>query len=150
MRKAKRWDKLIPEVNGKYGAPMGRATIGERPQDGTIVFDAKVPMCTCCGAYDEGGAYWGSNINKDIGELRVKFTQDKKYVEFYRSKPKMWHLHNQDKIDYFTIINPQEFWGVVEITTASQALKLIDEGVVIDERAEPVINNYFKTKILPS
>lgn len=31
------------------------------------------------GAYDKGGAYWGCPEN-----LRVKYTKDLQYIEFYR------------------------------------------------------------------
>jgi hypothetical protein len=84
--------ELIPEVNTKYGAPMGRANKGQVPmlvvsgrnnrivlKNQVKIYDKRVPMCTCCGAYDKGGAYWG--IGK---ELRVRFTKDLSYIEFYR------------------------------------------------------------------
>jgi hypothetical protein len=70
--------KIIYPVNTKYGAPMGRSNAGEKPSKGKI-FDRKVPMCTCCGAYDKGGAYFG--IGK---QLRVEYTKDLSYVRFYR------------------------------------------------------------------
>lgn len=69
-------NKIITPVNSKYGAPMGRSNIGERPTDKKI-YDCAVPMSD--GAYDRGGAYWG------IGrQLRVSYTKDLSYVEFYR------------------------------------------------------------------
>lgn len=84
-------DKIITKVNGQYGAPMGRANIGEYPHTVTsgkncrivkknqkTVFDCRVPMCND-GAYDKGGAYWG--IGK---ELRVQYTKDLSYIKFYR------------------------------------------------------------------
>ena len=68
---------------------MGRRNIGERPKtvisgrnnrtvkcNQITVFDCKVPMN---GAYDKGGAYWGFG-----SELRVSYTKDLKYVQFYR------------------------------------------------------------------
>lgn len=87
-------DKIITNVSGKYGAPMGR--IDRRPQyrysiiniegnrqlqnnaTGEVkkVFDCYVPMN---GAYDRGGAYWGLG-----SPLRVSYTKDLTYVEFYR------------------------------------------------------------------
>lgn len=92
--------ELIPEVSGKYGAPMGRANVGRQPvtvtrgrngrickKDQVKVYDKRVPMCSCCGAYDQGGAYWGSNRMGDIGQLRVRFTKDLSYIEFYRLTP---------------------------------------------------------------
>ena len=81
---------LIPEVNCQYGAPMGRANIGTQPvtvvsgpnnrivkKNQIKVYDKRVPMID--GAYDAGGAYWGCG-----SELRVRFTKDLSYVEFYR------------------------------------------------------------------
>ena len=70
-------DKIITKVNGQYGAPMGRSSKGERPND-KKVFDCAVPL-SGDGAYDRGGAYWG--IGK---QLRVRYTKDLSYVEFYR------------------------------------------------------------------
>jgi hypothetical protein len=100
-------DKIITLVNCKFGAPMGRSNVGTIPKevlpdmsDVDItdtyhynyiwiqrkkklnkklpkVFDCKVPMIDC--AYDKGGAYWG------IGrKLRVSYTKDLSYIEFYR------------------------------------------------------------------
>ena len=82
--------RTIPKVSTKFGAPMGRKNIGSEPHtitsgnNGRIVkknqvkiYDRRVPMIE--GAYDAGGAYWG------LGEeLRVRFTADLSYVEFYR------------------------------------------------------------------
>jgi hypothetical protein len=70
-------DKIITNVNCKYGAPMGRISIGEKPSD-KKVFDCRVPM-SGYGDYDRGGAYWG--IGK---ELRVSYTKDLSYIHFYR------------------------------------------------------------------
>lgn len=70
-------DKIITIVNSKYGAPMGRSNSGTRPTD-KKVYDCAVPM-SGYGEYDKGGAYWG------IGrQLRVSYTKDLSYVEFYR------------------------------------------------------------------
>lgn len=86
-------DKIITNVSTKYGAPMGRNNEGTRP--GTItsgknnrivksnqitVFDCKVTLIQ---GYDKGGVYWGSG-----DELRVSYTKDLKYIEFYRKGPK--------------------------------------------------------------
>jgi hypothetical protein len=84
-------DKIITPVNSQYGAPMGRSNV--LPQEYTVVntgrqflvvnkaskriFDCAVPMCD--GAYDKGGAYWGMGK-----QLRVKYTKDLSYIEFYR------------------------------------------------------------------
>lgn len=95
MRKNSTLAKIITEVSGKYGAPMGRNDVDNRPV--TIVngqpfvpvitahiYDCAVPMCSCCGAYDIGGAYWGSNRMNDIGQLRVQYTKDLSFIRFYR------------------------------------------------------------------
>lgn len=77
-------DSIITKVNCSRGAPMGRMNVGiDRPTD-KRVYDCRVPMCSCCGGYDRGGAYWGSNRMGDIGELRVSYTKDLSYVRFYR------------------------------------------------------------------
>ncbi len=72
--------KVIPSLDSRRGAPMGRTSIGEKPTD-KRVYDRYVPMCSCCGAYDKGGAYWGLG-----NRLRVSFTADLSYVKFYREK----------------------------------------------------------------
>ena len=82
--------KIITKVNCQYGAPMGRCNIGNRPNTITsgrnckivksnqiTIFDCYVPMN---GAYDTGGAYWGLGTKP----LRVSYTKDMTYVEFYR------------------------------------------------------------------
>lgn len=76
--------RVIPEVNSKWGAPMGRSSYGVDPntvvtnEKEVKVYDKRVPMSDC-GAYDLGGAYWGCGP-----QLRVRFTSDLEYVEFYR------------------------------------------------------------------
>lgn len=51
----------LPEVGSKYGAPMGRRESVPLDKDLPYKFYlARVPMCSCCGAYDKGGAYWGT------------------------------------------------------------------------------------------
>lgn len=83
-------DKIITKVNGKHGAPMGRYNVGTQPVTITSgpncrivkknqikVFDCAVPMID--GAYDKGGAYWGMGK-----QLRVRYTKDLSYIEFYR------------------------------------------------------------------
>lgn len=75
-------DNIIYKVDCNFGAPMGRVSYGERPTNGTRVYDRKVPMSSD-GAYDKGGAYWG------LGEeLRVSYTKDLEYVHFYRKSRK--------------------------------------------------------------
>ena len=49
-------DKIITNVSGKYGAPMGRVNVGKKPTD-KKVYDCRVPIND--GGYDVGGAYWG-------------------------------------------------------------------------------------------
>lgn len=85
-------NRVITPVNCQYGAPMGRANVGTHPpaitsgrndairaKNQVKVYDKRVPMID--GAYDRGGAYWG------IGrQLRVRFTADLSYIEFYRAK----------------------------------------------------------------
>lgn len=71
-------NKIITKADCKYGAPMGRPNIGHKPKDKRI-FECKVPLSSD-GAYDKGGVYWG------IGsELRVKYTKDLSYIEFFRA-----------------------------------------------------------------
>lgn len=74
-------DKIITKVNGQYGAPLGRPNKGTRPHT-VRIYDCAVPMN---GAYDKGGAYWG--IYK---QLRVSYTKDLSYVEFYRKGEEPW------------------------------------------------------------
>lgn len=76
-------NKIITDMNCSRGAPMGRQNVGTRPKD-KRVFDCFVPMCSCCGGYDIGGAYWGSARMGDINPLRVAYTKDLSYIEFYR------------------------------------------------------------------
>ena len=68
-------DKIITKVNCKFGAPMGRINVGNKPTNKRI-FDCKVSMS---GAYDVGGTYWGLG-----SELRVSYTKDLSYINFYR------------------------------------------------------------------
>lgn len=83
--------KIITPVNCTYGAPMGRNNVGIRPTTITsgrnckivkrnqiAIFDRFVPMCDS--AYDKGGAYWGIGYKP----LRVAYTKDLSYIEFYR------------------------------------------------------------------
>ncbi len=70
-------NRVITKVNTKYGAPMGRADIGTKPTDKTKVYNKRVALYD--GGYDKGGAYWGTG-----SELRVSFTADLSYIEFYR------------------------------------------------------------------
>lgn len=67
---------VITECDTKYGAPMGRSNIGQRPKNKRI-YTKQVKLTD---GYDQGGAYWG------IGRpLYVDFTPDLSYIEFYRT-----------------------------------------------------------------
>lgn len=70
-------DKILNPigVGPYYYTQMGRKDEGTAPTDGTKIFDCRVPMY---GDYDKGGAYWGDGI------LRVKYTKDLSYIQFYR------------------------------------------------------------------
>ncbi len=81
-------DKIITKLSCKSGAPMGRDNVDDRPAKNglvldeylnkTKIFDCAVPMDSS-GAYDKGGAYWGLGR-----QLRVKYSKDLLYIEFYR------------------------------------------------------------------
>jgi hypothetical protein len=92
-------DKIIDKVDCRRGAPMGRpgvypeyiykfkidqntkvkSLINFETKAEKRVFDCAVPMSNC-GAYDKGGAYWGKGR-----QLRVSYTKDLSYIEFYRA-----------------------------------------------------------------
>jgi len=106
-------DKIITKVDGSRGAPMGRPNVGKKPveflpdmsdvidikdtlhynylwiarkkelnKNLKIVFDCAVPMNR---GYDRGGAYWGlPSPGKGMGQLRVSYTKDLTYINFYR------------------------------------------------------------------
>lgn len=75
--------EILKPVNSQFGAPMGRINSPYKLNEfyREKIYDKKVPMCKCCGAYDIGGAYWGTGR-----ELRVKFTKNLDYFEFYRKE----------------------------------------------------------------
>lgn len=75
------YDEIFTPVNCRNGAPKGRDSVGTAPTDGTKIFDRAVIMVD--GDYDKGGAYWGAAIH-GIKPLRVKYTKDLSYIEFYR------------------------------------------------------------------
>jgi hypothetical protein len=75
-------DKIITRVNGQYGAPHARNNIGLPPTDNVKVYDCRVPLSSDP-AYDKGGAYWGLPDRRG-NWVRVKYTKDLSYVEFYR------------------------------------------------------------------
>jgi len=87
----KNWNinRVIRKVNTKYGAPMGRNDVGNEPitvvsgnnnrickRHQTKVYDKRVVLID---GYDNGGAYWGFGK-----ELRVRFTADLSFINFYR------------------------------------------------------------------
>jgi hypothetical protein len=70
-------DKIIAKVFTRYDAPMGRANKGELlPNDQRRVYDCSVPLTE---GHNKGGAYWGCGA-----PLRVKYTKDLSFIEFYR------------------------------------------------------------------
>lgn len=69
-------DEIIYAVQTGAYTKMGRDNVGTAPADGTRVYDSRVPLVDGC--YDKGGVYWGS------GHIRVKYTKDLSYIEFYR------------------------------------------------------------------
>ena len=73
--------EIVCNVDGKFGAPMGRSNVGQRPTNKRI-YDCYVPL-SGDGAYDIGGAYWGLGAR-----LRVSYTKDLEYIEFYREGDK--------------------------------------------------------------
>jgi len=81
--------RVITATNSKFGAPMGRANKGNYPvtitsgnngrickKHQTKVYNKRVALIE---GYDMGGAYWGTG-----SELRVEFTADLQYINFYR------------------------------------------------------------------
>lgn len=85
-------NKIITKVNTTFGAPMGRKNVGNAfgaitsgPNgrifkcNQKIIFDCKVPMSESSPAYDKGGVYWGLGA-----ELRVRYTKDLTFIQFYR------------------------------------------------------------------
>lgn len=75
------YDSIICIVEGRNGAPMGRANIGDRKlAEGKRIYCRRVPL-TYDGAYDKGGVYWGCE-----SPLYVEYTLDKSYVRFFRKE----------------------------------------------------------------
>jgi hypothetical protein len=72
------FEKIVIKLDTRLGAPMGRCNVGQRPTNiNNKVFDRRVRLCA--GGYDAGNAYWGLG-----SELRVSYTKDLSYIEFYR------------------------------------------------------------------
>lgn len=78
MRKNSTLAKIITKANCFYGAPLGRGNVGTLPSNKTI-FDCRVPLDK--GGYDKGGVYWGIGA-----ELRVSYTKDLTFINFYRKE----------------------------------------------------------------
>lgn len=83
--------QIITKVNTTHGAPIGRPNVGTQPRTitsgpnarivnklQTKVYNRRVTLDKH--GYDKGGAYWGVG-----GELRVFFTKDLSYIEFWRN-----------------------------------------------------------------
>jgi len=81
---------IITPVNCKYGAPMGRNSVGKYPttitsgnncrivkKNQTKVYRKRVRLDS--GGYDSGGAYWGLGA-----PLYVEFTKDFSYIHYFR------------------------------------------------------------------
>ena len=82
--------EIITPVNCKYGAPMGRANVGNYPvtvtsgpncrifkKDQPKIYRKRVRLDS--GGYDMGGAYWG------IGApLYVEFNKELTYIKYFR------------------------------------------------------------------
>lgn len=73
--------KQFPEVNGKYGAPMGRSQYG-RPDD-CEPRSVRLFAVRLHDGYDDGGAYWGLNFP---GAILYCATDGKDYLEFIRAE----------------------------------------------------------------
>lgn len=72
-------DEILYPVNTGAYTQMGRENVGTKPTDSTRIYDCLVPMVD--GDYDKGGVYWGGSI---INPVRVRYTKDLSYIEFYR------------------------------------------------------------------
>lgn len=71
----------FPEVNCRYGAPMGRPDVGHNH------WDTETPLiATACGGdgyYDKGGAYWGDSPSE--GPVWAVHTADGSFVAYRRA-----------------------------------------------------------------
>lgn len=87
-------NKIITKVNCQYGTPMGRKNKGNYPgvitsgpnckvfkKNQKKVFDSRVRLDS--GGYDKSGIYWGRGA-----ELRVRYTKDLTFIQFYRTDNK--------------------------------------------------------------
>lgn len=76
----------LPKVDCSRGAPMGRPDI-EPERDPPRVVIARVPL-TVDGAYDAGGAYWGSGQPLWCVHNHGAFELEEEIVFFYRADTK--------------------------------------------------------------
>lgn len=96
-------------LSTKFGAPMGRANVGFPPEDKRI-YDRALPMSEP--GYDKGWAYWG------IGpQMRVRFTADLSYIEYFRAgsepfNPQSVRVYDNggESLDRYTIVFPTLAW----------------------------------------
>jgi hypothetical protein len=89
------------DVNAQYGAPMGRPSNhhpGHIDTDEPIIIELRrVPLDA--GGYDPGGAYWGANNDRKIGDLYWWSTEDGDVSDYTRAKDYA-DLTNQIVQDY--------------------------------------------------
>jgi hypothetical protein len=66
-------NKLLTDVSSRYGAPMGRPRIADKPDAKVRLFRVRFTD----GDYDHGGAYWGgpANLYAAIGDGFQAFTR---------------------------------------------------------------------------
>lgn len=75
-----------PHVNCRYGAPMGRSRYGNRePMPGERFHLVRVPL-VYDGAYDRGGAYWGSPNDLWAFGLADLGTRNEPVMRYCRAK----------------------------------------------------------------
>jgi hypothetical protein len=105
LRRVPLMDLVVPRVDTKYGAPMGRYsnTKEERPGDKKLF----VRLIRLTEGYDKGGAYWG------IGEsLYAEFTKDITYIRFFRGHEEpitpVKFLYNEDQKDLLAFFPTQK------------------------------------------
>jgi hypothetical protein len=79
LNRVRTLDRIITKVDSSRGAPMGRSGETNPVPRSKRVFDCAVPLDS--GGYDRGGAYWGHGFGKR--QLRVRYTKDLTFVEFY-------------------------------------------------------------------
>lgn len=121
-------DKIITKVDGKYGAPMGRHNVGTRPPT-KKVYDCMVPMPDGC--YDRGGVYWG--LGK---ELRVSYTKDLSYINFYRVEYMVDKTTGQTVkvIEYENTLLPGKGLALVERVKLRDGSFYKEKGKIVTEQ----------------